>query len=62
MHASDKDQLYIATDEASRLFRLSHGYLANLRVQKKGCPFFKVGKRVLYRFKDFERWVTQGKV
>lgn len=50
----------ITCDEAVKLFGIPKGTLANLRCQKKGCRFFKVGKRVVYRVEDFERWVMSN--
>jgi hypothetical protein len=41
---------------------LNKGTLANLRSQKKGPKYFKVGKRIVYRVADIERWLYQNPV
>jgi hypothetical protein len=35
----------------------STGTLANLRVQKRGPRFFKLGRRVIYRVEDVEAYL-----
>ena len=40
----------------------SRGYLANLRSQGKGCPYVKLGRRVVYREKDVERYENDRRV
>jgi len=38
------------------------GTLANMRCQKRGIPFYKVGKKVLYRPTDIENYLFQNPV
>ncbi len=45
--------------DMSRLFGVPVGTLANLRYQKRGPKFFKVGKSVLYFTEDFENWLRR---
>ena len=40
----------------------SRGYHANLRSQGKGCPYVKLGRRVVYREKDVERYENDRRV
>ena len=40
----------------------SRSYLANLRSQGKGCPYVKLGRRVVYREKDVERYENDRRV
>jgi len=47
----------ITAETASMLYDLSKGTLANLRSQKKGPTFYRVGRKVLYRVEDFENWL-----
>lgn len=49
---------YFDTREAAAAYGLSVSYLNKLRVSGGGCPYAKVGRRVLYRKADFERWVS----
>lgn len=40
----------------------SRSYLANLRNQGKGCPYIKLGRRVLYRETDVKAYEAQRRV
>ena len=44
---------------AAEKFSLSEGGLANLRCQHLGCKFYKVGRKVLYDYNEFESWAKQ---
>ena len=48
----------ITTDQLASRWRTSRSYLANLRNQGKGCPYIKLGRRVVYREKDVRRYET----
>ena len=48
--------------EMSRLYGIPAGTLANLRYQKKGPKFYKIGKSVLYFTEDFEDWLRRSPV
>ena len=47
----------LTTDGVSEIYQISKGTLANLRWQRRGPRFYKVGKRVLYFIEDIERWI-----
>ena len=47
----------INVEQAVERYGLNRGTLANLRNQKKGPPYLKVGRKVLYRVTDFEAWL-----
>ena len=40
----------------------SQGSLANLRLQKRGPRFFKVGRKVVYRVEDIEAYLFAAPV
>lgn len=52
----------ITPKEASELFGLNCGTLANLRKQKKGCIYYKRGKSIFYFIDDVERWLRSNPV
>jgi len=52
----------ISPREASQLFSISEGTLANLRCLKRGPRYYRVGRKVLYSIADFEAWLFQNPV
>jgi hypothetical protein len=48
----------LTPSDVAQLYGLSEGWLANLRSQRQGCKFYKIGAKVLYKAEDMERWVT----
>ena len=56
MKTSEKKQA-ISPEIAEERYSTPKGTLANLRTLKLGPPYFKVGRRVLYRVDDFEKWL-----
>lgn len=46
------------TRQAASHYGLSASFLNKLRVVGGGCPYAKIGKRVLYRTGDFDRWIA----
>lgn len=52
----------VTPDEAVAMFGCTKGTLANLRSQKRGCKFYKMGKRVYYKVNEFEEWITSNPV
>jgi hypothetical protein len=60
----NKEKKVMATPgEIEELFGIPKGTLANLRCQRKGPPFLKVGlRKVLYRLSDVESWIMKGEV
>jgi hypothetical protein len=52
----------LTSDQLAARWLTSRGYLANLRSQGKGCPYVKLGRRVVYREKDVERYENDRRV
>ena len=48
--------------QAAEMFGLSVGTLANLRYQKIGPRYYRVGRKVLYLVADFEAWIMQNPI
>jgi len=45
--------------EVEKAFGLDTGNLANLRAECKGPKYRKVGRKVIYFFKDVQEWLDQ---
>jgi hypothetical protein len=56
------DKPMMTPDEAVSLFGIPKGTLANLRSARKGCKFYRQGKRVYYRTDEFLKWITSNPV
>jgi len=53
----------ITPKQVSERYNFDLGTLANMRSQKIGPSYIKVGKRkVLYRIEDIERYLNEGKI
>lgn len=52
----------ISPEQAEQRYDVNKGTLANLRNQKKGPPYLKVGRKVLYRVDEFEKWLFSAPV
>lgn len=52
----------ITSDQLAVRWRTSRGYLANLRSQGKGCPYVKLGRRVVYRLADVKKYELDRRV
>ena len=52
----------ITTDQLAARWATSRSYLANLRSQGKGCPYIKLGRRVVYRASDVKRYELDRRV
>ena len=52
----------ITTDQLAERWSTSRSYLANLRSQGKGCPYVKLGRRVMYREADVKRYEMDRRV
>ena len=46
----------------NEMYNLNIGTLANLRHQKRGPRYYKVGRRVYYRAADVESWLEKNVV
>ena len=58
----DRMSRVITTEHLAARWHTSVGYLANLRSQGKGCPYFKRGRRVMYSVKDVEKYENARRV
>lgn len=58
----ENSRKFITPQHAAFSFGFSEGHLANLRSERKGCPFYKRGRKVLYSTEEFERWATENPV
>jgi hypothetical protein len=52
----------ITPEQLATRWSTSRGYLANLRSQGKGCPYVKLGRRVVYWEKDVKRYEAARRV
>jgi len=53
----------ITPRQASQAYGISEGTLANMRHQKTGPRYYKIGKRkVIYFIEDFETWLRKNPV
>jgi hypothetical protein len=55
-------QVSITPDEAVKIYGLNRGTLANLRCNRQGPPFFKIGRKTLYKISDLENWLFANRV
>lgn len=49
-------------EQISRIYGIATGTLANMRAKKTGAKYYKVGRKVLYFYEDFENWVKSSPV
>lgn len=47
----------VTPQEASEIYGLSVGSLANLRAKRLGARYYKSGRRVFYLVEDLEAWL-----
>ena len=52
----------ITADQLAIRWSTSRSYLANLRSQGKGCPYVKLGRKVVYRAEDVRKYETERRV
>ena len=52
----------ITSEQLAERWSTSVSYLANLRSQGKGCPYVKLGRRVVYREKDVKQYEMDRRV
>jgi hypothetical protein len=50
-------RITITPEEAAAIYGVNRGTLANFRSRKIGCPYIKVGRKILYRVDQFETWL-----
>ncbi|GAB6887438.1 hypothetical protein JCM13304A_09360 [Desulfothermus okinawensis JCM 13304] len=54
--------IYLTEKQVSQLFGLSVSWLQNQRWMKRGIPYLKVGRKVLYKKSDVEAWLEKHRV
>ena len=52
----------ITPEQLAIRWSTSRSYLANLRSQGKGCPYVKLGRRVVYRAADVKTYELNRRV
>ena len=52
----------ITPEQLADRWSTSLSYLANLRSQGKGCPYFKRGRRVMYQLADVKAYEKARRV
>ena len=52
----------ITTGQLAVRWSTSRSYLTNLRNQGKGCPYIKLGRRVMYREADVRQYESARRV
>ncbi len=58
----DRMSPLMTTEELAARWDTSRSYLANLRNQGKGCPYIKLGRRVMYRTMDVKKYESDRRV
>jgi excisionase family DNA binding protein len=51
---------FLTVDQIAALLQRSHRTLETWRRNGNGPPFIRIGRRVLYRGTDIERWLCQN--
>jgi hypothetical protein len=52
----------ITPEQLAARWHTSVGYLANLRNQRKGCPYIKLGRRVVYCVSDVKQYELDRRI
>ena len=50
---------YLTPKQVEKIYGLTEKWLANMRWQKRGIPYLKVGSKVLYRLEDIEDFIEK---
>ena len=62
MERKRMEKKYLAPKEVEKIYGLSEKWLANMRWEKIGIPYRKIGKKVLYRIEDVENYLEKHAV
>lgn len=54
--------MILTPEQLAQRWATSRSYLANLRSQGKGCPYVKLGRRVVYRAEDVRAYEKARRV
>ena len=57
---NQQDRKTLTPKDVERVYSLNIGTLGNMRYFKVGPPYLKVGKKVLYRAEDIEKYLSQN--
>ena len=58
----DRMSQILTPEQLAVRWHTSRSYLANLRCQGKGCPYVKLGRRVVYRAADVKAYELDRRV
>ena len=58
----DSPPIFFRRTDAKKLFGISPRQLENLAMERKGPPFFRVGKFAIYSVSDFVEWLPSNPV
>ena len=53
------ERMYLTPKQVEEFFGLSKKWLANMRWQKRGIPYRKVGGKILYKREDVEEFIER---
>ena len=53
---------FLTSKELAVLLHISIATLKNWRKQGRGCPYIKVGRKILYELSDVKQWLKAHKV
>ena len=56
------ERMYLTPKQVQKIFGLSEKWLANMRWQKRGIPYRKVGNKILYKRSDIEAYIEKHTV
>ncbi len=59
---ADIERGFLETSTAGAFVDLSAGYLRLLRARGEGPPYFRLGRRIVYRREDLIAWVERFRV
>lgn len=52
----------LTPQDCREIYGLNPGTLANMRFQRIGPRYYKLGRKVLYKAEDIERWLNENVV
>ena len=56
------EKKYLTPKEVEKIYGLTEKWLANMRWEKTGISYRKVGKKILYRIDDIESFIEKHAV
>jgi hypothetical protein len=55
-------KIALTPKEIQETYGLNIGTLGNMRFQKIGPKYYKLGRKIIYRVEDIENWISQNMV